>query len=215
MYQQTLRQMGPNHFKTRSTVRQLARIKTEEGQLEEAESMLNDTLNRDIQASDAIDALLSRVDLAEVEEKQNKYSEAESLLRQADHEAPHAYGAGNPDALAPKNELAENLLHQGKCDDALSVAQTLNAGWKTISSDNWRRFSAQSALGGALLCQKNYEAAKPLLTSAYNGLKAHAMHIPAYDQYELTRTAGRLAQLYSEQNKTAEAQKWREASAHP
>jgi hypothetical protein len=34
-YQQILRQMGPNHFKTRSTARILAGIKQQEGQLRE------------------------------------------------------------------------------------------------------------------------------------------------------------------------------------
>lgn len=217
VYPQILHQMGPNHFKTRSTVRELARIKTQEGQLAQAESMLKDTLNRDIQAAGSADAntIFSRLDLVDVYEKQNRYPEAESLLRQADRDAGHAYSAGNPDALAPKQYLAENLLHQSKCDEALSVAQALNGGWKAQKSDNWHRFSAQSALGGALLCKKDYSAAEPLLTSAYNGLTAHASRIPAYDRYELTLTAGRLAELYSALNKPAETQKWREAAAHP
>jgi eukaryotic-like serine/threonine-protein kinase len=212
-YQHILPQMGPDHFKTRSTARILAAIKEEEGKLPEAEALMKETLPRDVQAGDRTDAYYSREALASIYERENKYPAAEALLRDADREADHALGTGNPDGLIAKLALAQNLLHQGKCDEALPLAQTLNDRWKAISVDNWHRFAAQSVLGEALLCKKNYAAAEPLLKNGYEGLKSNAAHMPAHERVQVKEAAERLAELYTARNQPAEAQKWRETAA--
>jgi hypothetical protein len=37
--------------------------------------------------------------------------------------------------------------------------------------DDWRRFNAQSLLGGSLLGQQKYAEAEPLLVQGYEGMK--------------------------------------------
>ena len=215
VYQSDLRAMGPTHFKTLSTARELARIKGEEGKLGEAEPLMKDTLAKTIQTdgSHSANAFFGREALARIYEKESKYSEAEALLRDADREADGALGASNRDGFTVKQILAANLLHQGKCAQALPYAREANARWKKDNSDTWRRFAAQSVLGEALVCMKDFSGAEPLLLNGYNGLKAHASRLPAYEKVQIKQAAERLAALYAAWNKPADAQKWRETAA--
>jgi eukaryotic-like serine/threonine-protein kinase len=214
-YRHILQQMGPNHFKTRSTARTLARIKEEEGQLSEAESLMKDTLPRDLQAggNNDVDAFYSRETLASIYERENKYPAAEALLREADREADTALGASNRDGFTVKQILAANLLHQGKCAEALPFAREANERWKNDRSDNWQRFAAQSVLGEGLVCTKDFSGAEPLLISGYNGLKDSVSRMPAHEKIQIRQAAERLASLYQEWNKPADAQKWRDSAA--
>jgi len=44
--------------------------------------------------------------------------------------------------------------------------------------NNWRTFNTKSMLGGALLGQKNYADAEPLLLAGYEGMKQQEKTIP-------------------------------------
>jgi hypothetical protein len=211
VYKSNLRLMGPTHFKTISAARELARIEEEEGKLAEAESLMKDTLQKDIQTTgiNSVGPFYSREALASIYERDNKYAEAESLLREAERNADHLLGASNPDGFAVKQLLGANLLHQGKCDEARPLLEEANRQWGKITSDNWRRFAAQSLLGEALVCQKDFAGAEPLLMAGYAGLKTEAPRMPAYEQVQIKRAAERVAQLYSAWNKPEQEEKWR------
>jgi hypothetical protein len=77
------------------------------------------------------------------------------------------------------------------------------------TSRSWRRFAAQSLLGEALLCKKEFARAEPLLMAGYNGLKSKMSHMPAYEQMQVKRAAERIAQLHSAWNKPEQEAKWR------
>jgi non-specific serine/threonine protein kinase/serine/threonine-protein kinase len=210
VYKSNLRLMGPTHFKTISVGRELASIEEEEGKLAEAESLMKDTLQKDIRsASDSVSPFYSREALASIYERENKYAPAESLLREAERDADHLLGASNPDVFTVKQLLGENLLHQGKCDEARPFLEDANQGWGKAKSDSWRRFAAQSLLGEALVCKKDFARAEPLLMAGYNGLKAKMSQMPAYEQMQTKRAAERLAQLYSAWDKPEQEAKWR------
>jgi hypothetical protein len=176
---------------------------------------MKDTLPRDLQAggSNDVDAFYSRETLASIYERENNYPAAEALLRDADREADSALGASNRDGFTVKQILAANLLHQGKCAEALPLAREANERWKKDSSDSWQRFAAQSVLGEALVCTKDFSGAEPLLLSGYSGLKASVSHMPAHEKVQIKQAAERLASLYQEWNRPADAQKWRDTAA--
>ena len=72
-------------------------------------------------------------------------------------------------------------------------------------------FNSQSMLGGALLGQKKYAEAEPLLRAGYEGLKeglAEAM-IQAISKVRLTEALERLVQLYDATGQKEKAAEWR------
>src|SRR5262249_52746911 len=75
--------------------------------------------------------------------------------------------------------------------------------------DVWSTFNTKSMLGAALLGQKNYDKAEPLLLGGYQGMKQREDKIPAKSKVRLTETLEHLVQLYDAWNKPVEAAKWR------
>jgi hypothetical protein len=69
----------------------------------------------------------------------------------------------------------------------------------------------QSIRGGALLGQKKYAEAEPLLVKGYEGMKTREKTIPQHSGGELRipEALDRLIELYTAINKPDEAKKWR------
>ena len=74
----------------------------------------------------------------------------------------------------------------------------------------WQTFNTQSLLGGALLGQKKYAEAEPLLVKGYEGMKAREKTIPkaAGGELRIPEALDRLIELYTATNKPDEANKW-------
>jgi hypothetical protein len=71
-------------------------------------------------------------------------------------------------------------------------------------------------LGSALLGQKKYGDAEPLLLSGYEGMKQREQAIPAQGRIRLTETADRLVELYTATDRPDEAKKWQaERATYP
>ena len=68
-------------------------------------------------------------------------------------------------------------------------------------------------LGAALLGQKKYADAEPLLLKGYEGLKAREKTIPPLGRDRLLEAADRLVELYTATNKPDEVKKWQEVKA--
>jgi hypothetical protein len=75
--------------------------------------------------------------------------------------------------------------------------------------DAWTTFNTKSMLGGALVGQKKYADAEPLLLAGYEGMKKREDKIPAYGKIRLTEAVERLVQHYDATDKKDEAAKWR------
>jgi eukaryotic-like serine/threonine-protein kinase len=97
--------------------------------------------------------------------------------------------------------VAEPLLRE-----ALAIRE------KKEPSD-WRTFGTQSVLGGALLGQKKYAEAEPLLVKGYEGMKARQAKIPKEAGSRIPEALDRLVELYTAKNKPAEAAKYQELRA--
>lgn len=74
--------------------------------------------------------------------------------------------------------------------------------------DKWTTFNVQSSLGGALLGQKKYAEAEPLLLAGYEGLKQREAAIPAQRKIRLAEAADRLVELYTATGKAEELKQW-------
>jgi hypothetical protein len=74
--------------------------------------------------------------------------------------------------------------------------------------DDWRTFNTQSLLGGALLGQKKYAEAEPLLLKGYQGMKKREKTIPPQANTRIPEALDRLIELYTAMNKPDEVKKW-------
>jgi serine/threonine protein kinase/tetratricopeptide (TPR) repeat protein len=75
--------------------------------------------------------------------------------------------------------------------------------------DDWLTFSAQSMLGEALLGQKKYTEAEPVLRTAYESMKQRESTIPRAGKIRVTECLQRLVQLYDAMNEPEAALRWR------
>jgi eukaryotic-like serine/threonine-protein kinase len=75
--------------------------------------------------------------------------------------------------------------------------------------DLWNTFNTKSMLGGALLGQKKYAEAEPLLIAGYEGMKQRESTMPPQAKVHLTTALERIVQLYEATDKPAEAARWR------
>ena len=75
--------------------------------------------------------------------------------------------------------------------------------------DAWTTFNTKSMLGAALLGQKKYADAEPLLLSGYEGMKEREAMIPPPGKVRLPEALERLVQLYDDWGKPDQAAEWR------
>ncbi len=73
----------------------------------------------------------------------------------------------------------------------------------------WTTFNTKSLLGGALLGQKKYADAEPLLLAGYEGMMQREAKIQAPAKARLPEAVERLVQLYEAMDKKDDAAKWR------
>jgi tetratricopeptide (TPR) repeat protein len=127
---------------------------------------------------------------------QQKYADAEPLLREALAMFRKRDGEASPHAVGTMAWLGLNLLKQRKYADAEPVLRECLKVREQNQPDDWTTFSTKSLLGGALLGQGRYAEAAPLITQGYEGMKARAARIPPPGQPRLCEAAGRVIQLY-------------------
>jgi tetratricopeptide (TPR) repeat protein len=124
------------------------------------------------------------------------------------------YTAGKP--YTDEVELAQllasctsGLLSEGKFIEAESPGRRCLALREKDLPDDWRTFNSRSMLGGALLGQKKYAEAEPLLLSGCKGMKERENKMPAGAQQWLKEARQRLVELYEATGKPEEAAKWK------
>ncbi|HTU93652.1 MAG TPA: hypothetical protein VMF69_26470 [Gemmataceae bacterium] len=113
-------------------------------------------------------------------------------------------GSPAPDVVPDRADLRLNLRIVNR-----SSRRFEKMGREVKQPDDWATFNTQSLLGGALLGQKKYADAEPLLLSGYRGMKQRQEKIPAQGKIRLTEALQCLVQLYEATGKKDEAEKWR------
>jgi hypothetical protein len=110
-------------------------------------------------------------------------------------------------ALAVRGSM---LLHEKKPAEAeLKLRESLTMR-QQIQPDDWTTFDTKSVLGEALLDQRKFADAEPLLLSGYEGMKQREKTIPHQDRSHLTKAIERLIRLYEAWGKDDQAMKWRQ-----
>ena len=132
-------------------------------------------------------------------------------LAQLPTEAAHLFDR-NP--ISPSHAAAlvirgTTLLHENKPAEAELKMREGLAIREKMQPDDWTTFETKSLLGEALLAQRKFDEAEPLLLSGYEGMKQREGTIPQQDKPRLTKALRRLVKLYEEWGKPDEATKWR------
>src|SRR5207248_1182109 len=117
------------------------------------------------------DTLAIKNNLAAICQSLGHPDQAEPLLEELLASCIATLGADHPDTLITQNKLAALYQDQGKYPEAEKTLRDCLAVCVKKQPDEWTTFHTRSLLGDALLGQKKYAAAEPLLKGAYNGLK--------------------------------------------
>lgn len=102
-----------------------------------------------------------------------------------------------------------SLMELKEFTDAEPPLRECLAIGEKIQHESWANFNVQSLLGGALLGQKKYTDAEPLLVKGYEGMKAREKAIPPQGRSRIPEALDRLIELYTATNKPEEAKKFR------
>jgi hypothetical protein len=109
--------------------------------------------------------------------------------------------------------FAQALIQIDHFQEAEQLLRESLAIREMLHSDSWHTFYTQSLLGGALLGQKNYIDAEPMLLKSYEGMKAREKKIPPQGEVRLHEALGRLIELYAATGKPDEAKRYKELLA--
>ena len=105
--------------------------------------------------------------------------------------------------------IASSLLQANAYPEAEPMLRECLAIREKTETDAWTTFNTKSMLGAALLGQKKYAAAEPLLLAGYEGMKQREAKIPPEGKVRINDALERLIQLAKASQKKQEEAKWR------
>ena len=160
-------------------------------------------------AKGEVDVLVMIPMLAEVQRLQGKFAEARANYESARDGIRKALGEDHPSLGACHYGLAQTLLSEKKYPQAETEVRAALAFYEKRMSDDLIRFEVMGMLGAALVGQKKYADAEPLLLKGYQGLKDREKTIPELGKIRIPETLDRLIDLSVATNKPDDVRKWR------
>ena len=121
-----------------------------------------------------------------------------------------ALGPDHPETLLTMEHLARVLKAPGQNSEAESLWRQVLAVRETKMPDDWVTFYARAMLGDALLRQKKFAEAEPLLIAGYEGMKSRESKMDVASPKRFIAEAGsRIIALYDAWGKKDKADEWR------
>jgi serine/threonine protein kinase len=140
--------------------------------------------------------------------KAGKSAEAKTLIDELLADARKSLPKDSPPLAGRLAQFGMTLLEAKGYAEAEPLLRESLAIREKTQPDAWTTFNTQSMLGGAILGQKKYGDAEPLLVKGYEGLKAREKSMPQ-GSTRIPEALDRLIDLYTATNKPDEAQKYR------
>lgn len=106
--------------------------------------------------------------------------------------------------------MSQTLQLQHRYVEAEPFARELLEMRERFQPDYWERYNAMSVLGGALLGQKKFAEAEPLLHQGYEGMREREQTIWRDRLTRITDAGERLVRFYETTNQPEKARAWRE-----
>ncbi|MBM3982866.1 MAG: serine/threonine protein kinase [Planctomycetes bacterium] len=144
--------------------------------------------------------------------KTNKPAEAAKLIGELLAEARQELPNGGPPLAGQLAFYGSVLMRIERHAEAEPLLRECWAIRGKSQPEAWNTFNSQSMLGAALLGQKKYADAEPLLVKGYEGLKAREKSMPQ-GSTRIPEALDRLIELYTATNKPDEVKKYRDLRA--
>jgi len=197
---------GRQHYETLRTVANLGVNYKDSGRLTEAIPLLEEAFR----ARGKFPALRGvGVPLLDAYMKAGRSADAAKLVPEQLAEARKALPKESPQLARTLAQSSVFLLQLKAYPDAEPLLRECLAIREKTEPELWSTSSTKSMLGGALLGEKKYADAEPLLVAGYQGMKEREAKIPPREKPRLTEALEHLIQLYEATNKPGEAAKWR------
>jgi serine/threonine protein kinase len=145
-----------------------------------------------------------------------RLDEADQVMRVLDaHHRKRGDTQGQYDLARNLRLLSVNLLLQGRYSEAEQVAREAIALFEKNEKNQqneleWQLSYVKNVLGGALLGQKKYADAEPLLLKGYEGMKRAEVTMRAHWRYLLPEAGERVVRYYEETKQPEKARQWRQ-----
>jgi eukaryotic-like serine/threonine-protein kinase len=209
LFEKTLKfqeaKLGRNHPYTLNTLTNLGVTYKEAGRLQEAIPLLEEAY----QASKKHLSLRAVAGhLLEACAKAGEKAKFAVLLNEQLAEARKTLPKESPELAGQLAMSSFTLMELKVWADAEPLLRECLAIREKTQPDVWPTFNTMSTLGGALLGQKKFSDAEPLLLKGYEGMKIREKTIPPQGGTRIPEAIDRLIDLYTETKKPDEVKKW-------
>ncbi len=202
---------GPDHPQTLATMNNLALAYQALGRAGDA-VRLHEECHRLVRAKlgpNHLHTLLSVGNLARAHLAAGEGAKALPLVEEWLIYQRKELGATSPEFAQMLAAVSSELLPAKQYAAAEQYLRELLAVREKAQPGAWTTFNTRSMLGGALLGQKKFDDAEPLLLAGYEGMKQREAMIPAQTKVRIHEALDRLIDLYTATNKPDEVKKWR------
>ena len=148
--------------------------------------------------------------IAEMDRDRGRYPEAVAKLFRCLEGYAKVQGPQSLDLATLKADLGLTHLKVGAPEKAEPLLREALRVYDKTMPEDWRRFEIRSQLGEALVAQKHYAEAEPLLLEGYQGMIARRKDITVDAWPRRPDPGRRVVRLYDEWGKPEKATEWRE-----
>jgi tetratricopeptide (TPR) repeat protein len=138
-----------------------------------------------------------------------KAQQAAALVQELLAEVRKMLPKDSPQLAGQLASLGLLLLQVKAFNEAEPLIRECLAIREKTQPEAWTTFNTKSLLGGALLGQKKYAEAEPLLLKGCEGMQQRGATIPQQGKIRLTEALERVIKLYEAIDKKDDATKWR------
>jgi tetratricopeptide (TPR) repeat protein len=167
--------LGRDHRRTLATVADLGVNYQDAGRLEKAIPLLEEAYQA---AKKDPELSWVGVPIQDAYRKAGDTSKLTDLLSEQLADARKTLPKDRPQLAGLLAQISLGLLEHQKWVEAEPLLRECLAIREKQEPDDWRTFHSQSMLGGAVLGQKKYAEAEPLLLKGYEGMKQREKTIP-------------------------------------
>jgi tetratricopeptide (TPR) repeat protein len=203
-----MKALGPNHPNTAAAQGNLAFFLMTKGDLAAAEPLLREALavKRRVFGPQALEYAVTLNTLALAAEWNGRLADAYTMFDECLRVARARIGDAHPRVQEYIVNLARVRILQGDGAEMESSLRLVSAAReKRYPAGDWRIAQAQSLLGAALMAQKRYAEAEPLMLAADGGLEP----VPGIQQHERVANRERLVALYHTLRRPQQAEVFR------
>ena len=147
--------------------------------------------------------------LAEAYGRAGRSTEAMKVAQEFLAEARETLPKNSPQLAGSLVQITVALLEIKAYTDAEQVLRECLAIREKTQPDLWTTFNTKAMLGNALLHQKKYADAEPLLKAGFEGMKARERSLPPKAKDQMRVALKQLVELYEATDKPDQAANWR------